>query len=315
MEKLITVIIPVYNVEKYLSRCLESIITQTYSHLQIICVNDGSTDNSLIILEEYQKKDKRIEIITQENLGLSEARNTGLTQARGSYVSFIDSDDWIDNTFYENLITAILESNSEIAAAGIKNFSPNKIKANKTYNGFFTDYSKIVSRLFNGSVCDKLFSIDLFRKNNINFIKGRYFEDNIVLLQLVYYSNQVIFIKNVFYNYYRNPLSICNTISDIQEEKRRKDKLFMIEQIMKFSDTMQLNKREINSIKEFLLRTLAFDFLYEKSSFHKEIILLLGKKFVFLKKISLFFSRQHLSKNKLLRKVYSKIIMLKNIKK
>ena len=98
----VSVIVPVYNVEKYLKDCLDSVVNQTLEDIEIICVNDGSTDNSLAILEEYAEKDSRIKIITQENKGLGGARNTGLYHANGEYISFIDSDDWIElNTFEE----------------------------------------------------------------------------------------------------------------------------------------------------------------------------------------------------------------------
>lgn len=93
---LISIIIPVYNVEKYLRKCLDSVVDQTYTNLEMICVNDGSPDHSLNILEEYAARDKRIKIISQENTGLSGARNTGLEHATGDYILFVDSDDWID---------------------------------------------------------------------------------------------------------------------------------------------------------------------------------------------------------------------------
>ena len=93
---LVSIVIPVFNVEKYLSECLDSVISQNYDNLEIICVNDGSTDNSYRILERYQKGDQRIVLINQNNLGLAAARNTGLRFANGSFVMFVDSDDWIE---------------------------------------------------------------------------------------------------------------------------------------------------------------------------------------------------------------------------
>ena len=100
----ISVIVPVYNVEKYLARCLDSIINQTLADIEIICINDGSTDNSLEILNDYAKKDSRIKIIDQTNAGLSCARNAGMQIAQGEYIGFVDSDDWIDLDFYEKLV-------------------------------------------------------------------------------------------------------------------------------------------------------------------------------------------------------------------
>ena len=98
-NSIISVIIPVYNVEKYLSRCIESVLNQTYRNLEIIIVDDGSTDDSLNICRRYEKKDKRIKVIHQDNGGLSSARNKGLMNSTGEYISFVDSDDWLHPDF------------------------------------------------------------------------------------------------------------------------------------------------------------------------------------------------------------------------
>lgn len=103
-QELISVIIPVYNMEKYLVRCLDSVINNTYANLEIICVNDGSSDHSLQILKRYQKNDPRILIINQENMGISAARNAGLALAKGGWIAFIDSDDWVHKQYFEILL-------------------------------------------------------------------------------------------------------------------------------------------------------------------------------------------------------------------
>ena len=114
----ISIIIPVYNTEKYLKKCLDSIINQTLKSLEIICIDDCSTDNSLNILKEYQLKDKRIKIIEQkENKGQGVARNLGLNIAEGEYIGFIDSDDWVDLNFFEKLYFAAKKYNSDVALA------------------------------------------------------------------------------------------------------------------------------------------------------------------------------------------------------
>ena len=116
----ISVIIPVYNVERFLKKCLESVINQTLSDLEIICINDGSTDKSLSILNSFAQKDNRIIVINQDNQGQSCARNAGLSIATGKYIGFVDSDDWIDLDFYEKLYNTAKKYNADIAAAGIK---------------------------------------------------------------------------------------------------------------------------------------------------------------------------------------------------
>ena len=113
-KKLISVMVPVYNVAPYITNCLESLIHQTYTNLEIILVDDGSTDNSLEICQEYAKKDKRIKVIHKENGGLSTARNAGLDVATGDYYSFVDSDDYISTRFYEIMLKIALEHSADI---------------------------------------------------------------------------------------------------------------------------------------------------------------------------------------------------------
>lgn len=113
-KKLISVMVPVYNVAPYITNCLESLIHQTYTNLEIILVDDGSTDNSLEICQEYAKKDKRIKVIHKENGGLSTARNAGLDVATGDYYSFVDSDDYISTRFYEIMLNVALEHSADI---------------------------------------------------------------------------------------------------------------------------------------------------------------------------------------------------------
>lgn len=118
-EKLLSVIVPVYKVEPYLHRCVDSIRNQTYKNLQIILVDDGSPDNCGKICDEYAELDARIIVVHQENRGLSGARNTGLRYAKGEYVAFVDSDDWIAPTMYETLVRMIERNDLDMARCGI----------------------------------------------------------------------------------------------------------------------------------------------------------------------------------------------------
>ena len=121
MQPKISIIIPIYNTAKYLPKCLDSIINQTYQNIEIILVNDGSTDNSSKIIQEYAKKDQRIIIINQKNSGQSAARNTGLKQASGEFISFIDSDDTVDKTFIEELLSPYLQThNISLSVCGLR---------------------------------------------------------------------------------------------------------------------------------------------------------------------------------------------------
>ena len=112
----ISVIIPVYNTESYLSRCLDSVLSNTYENLEVICVNDGSTDNSINILDNYKFSDERVIVINQKNSGVSAARNAGLNVATGEYIAFIDSDDWVHTQYFEILLFAMSCNDSDVAA-------------------------------------------------------------------------------------------------------------------------------------------------------------------------------------------------------
>lgn len=134
MTKL-SIIVPVYNVEKYLPKCLESLIKQTLKDIEIICVNDGSMDNSLAILKEFASKDSRIKIIDNQHQGVAKTRNTGIEQSTGEYIGFVDSDDYIDIDFFEKLYNSATKSNSDIAIASI-------LKHKKFFNIYNAKYTK-----------------------------------------------------------------------------------------------------------------------------------------------------------------------------
>ena len=117
MEKVkVSIIVPVYNTEKFLKKCLNSLINQTLKEIEIICVDDGSTDNSPTILNDFIKKDNRIKVIHQENSGISVTRNRAVSVAQGEYIGFVDSDDWVDEDFFEKLYNASQKYNSDIVA-------------------------------------------------------------------------------------------------------------------------------------------------------------------------------------------------------
>ena len=117
---MISVIVPIYNVEKYVNKCVGSIVNQTYTNLEIILVDDGSPDRCPEICDEWAKKDSRIKVIHKKNGGLSDARNAGMKIASGDYIAFVDSDDWIAPEMYERLLMAIKNDNSDIAACAVK---------------------------------------------------------------------------------------------------------------------------------------------------------------------------------------------------
>lgn len=207
-DKLISIIVPVYNVEKYLKKCVYSILNQSYKNLEVILVNDGSTDNSGKICDELSREDSRIKVYHKDNGGLSDARNYGVAKANGEYVGFVDSDDYIDQYMYENLYKAIRKYNTQIAECGITRvYKNNKLRPH--YDG--EEYSLVVDRegylkeylenrkVYGAAVC-KLLSIDLAKV--LKFPDGKVYEDVFYTLELLKKVDKYTLISGNYYYYY-----------------------------------------------------------------------------------------------------------------
>lgn len=205
---IISVVVPVYNAEKYLARCINSILCQKTSvKYEAIFVNDGSTDNSLNILKNIQDKEKRIIIINQPNGGVSLARNTGIDNARGKYVAFVDSDDWIDPLYLQNLYNAIETNLICLVVEGCIQETPKGSLVNKYINGVYN--AKDFNRLFGernlnvkGVPWGKLYDLSVIKEHNLRFEKDLSFcEDFIFMLYYLYYVDRVVFIDSTDYHY------------------------------------------------------------------------------------------------------------------
>jgi len=188
----ISVIVPVYNIENYIEECIKSILNQTLRDFELLLVDDGSTDNSLNICREYEKKDNRIKVIHKKN-GLSDARNAGIEKACGKYFCFIDGDDFIANDTLENMYNLILKNNSQIAVCNMVRYYGNE----DTDVFYKPSEKKIVlegedrfKTLEQPSVCNKMFKAELF--NGIRFPYGKYYEDTFVYHELVMKASSVI---------------------------------------------------------------------------------------------------------------------------
>lgn len=214
-KDLITIVIPVYNVEKYIDRCVESIINQTYKNLEIILVDDGSSDNSPKICDEYEKKDKRIKVIHKENSGPSDARNIAIEKAKGKYISFVDSDDWLPKNSVEMLYKIILEKKVDIACGDIQEvFSKTTITQENDCQkiNVFTNEEALEKLMylqeFSNSASAKIYSLELFK--NIRFPKGRYYEDLHTTYKVFAKAKKIAQIENVVYYYFQNDSSIMH---------------------------------------------------------------------------------------------------------
>lgn len=214
----VSVIVPVYNTGKYISKCLESLTNQTLKDIEIICVNDGSTDNSLEILKNFADKDERIKIITQENKRQGAARNRGFEIATGEYIGYIDSDDWIDLDYFEKLYNAAKKYNSDIALATNVRIGNGKTKKRLdiTKEEFVTslqDKIDISHQVNNPCPTNKIYRRDMLLKNNITWPEGVYYEDKIYTIQALYYANGLVTVPQIKYYYFRNPKSTVKTSS------------------------------------------------------------------------------------------------------
>ncbi|NFO34809.1 glycosyltransferase [Clostridium botulinum] len=219
---MISIIIPVYNVEEYIRQCLDSIVNQTYSDIEIIIINDGSTDRSYKIIESYLKKYKNIIYIYQENKGVSIARNNALKQASGEYVLFVDSDDYIEITAIEKMYQSAKIYNSDIVICGhIEVFEENNNKKVFNYN-YKDDISYSGLDVLNmalefkvkGYLCDKLFKKDLLLDNNFYLEPNRYIEDWLPVIKCINKSKVITFVKSPLYYYRQRNTSSLHTISD-----------------------------------------------------------------------------------------------------
>ena len=280
----VSVIVPVYNVEKYLKRCLDSLINQTLSDIDIICINDGSKDSSLQILEQYAKKDSRIVIYNQENSGVSVARNTGLEYASGEYIGFVDSDDWVDLDFYEKLYNSAKNNNADIAVADFIREHPNKkpkrlkLKEEKIYTTP-EDKFMICKVHREGCVWNKIYRTEFIKSINLKFVPKMYYEDRDFTIRSLYFSKKLVTTPNTYYRYFVNPKSIVNKRRNyIQDEHyilvRQQVLQFIKEHNIKVPDG--LYKAEIYRYKLFGKTLFTI-----KESINSKYIFLFGKIQIF----------------------------------
>ena len=220
-NELISIIIPVYNIAPYLRRCLDSIISQTYKNLEILIINDGSTDGSLSIIEDYARSDSRIRIITQKNAGLSAARNSGLKAAKGSYVAFVDGDDSVFPSYVSELVTTIKSTKSDIAVCGYtpvfdKGPGTPIIPQTETISGENATI-RLLTRQENIDIVawNKLYRIELFKKHDILYPVGMPHEDSLTTYKLYTAATKVAYCSTPLYNYYQRSGSIMNKASEL----------------------------------------------------------------------------------------------------
>lgn len=249
MEPLVSVIIPVYNAEEYLDKCIRSVLSQTYKNTEIILINDGSTDRSMELCEIYALNEKNIKLFSQQNSGASSARNVGLTNSTGDYIVFVDSDDWIMPTYIEDLYNSLIEYSADMIIVdyfierdseliyrkkqGLTNVYTNI----ETLNNIF-DKDKYMGYLWN-----KIYQAEIIKGNNIVFnTELRVWEDLLFCCQYISKINKIVYIQKPIYVYLERKNSLTkNTSFDVQ-----KSLLLAMQNIMELTE---------NSSSKFSIQT------------------------------------------------------------
>ena len=222
----VSVIVPVYNAEKYLKRCLDALRQQTFSDIEIICINDGSTDDSQKILDEYIARDKRFIVINKKNSGVSAARNDGIKRACGEYIHFMDADDFIDSDYYERMVDMAQNTGADMVCSGLltntKYARDIKYKSCFTVRGIYNKLRRTYA-LTDGYVWRYLFKTEFIRKNKLVFnTKMISQEDVVFVLNAIALSELVAFVSDTFYHYMFNEASALNN-RDAEHHKKMKE--------------------------------------------------------------------------------------------
>ena len=217
-DELISIIIPVYKVEKYLEKCINSIIGQTYTNLQIILVDDGSPDNSGKICDKYAKEDSRIEVIHKSNGGLSEARNSGIERAKGKYIGFVDSDDYIKEDMYEVLYNLITKFQADVSICNLYDVIDDE-KNIRNINEGIKEYNRIdilkevlMDKNIQSYAWNKLYKKELF--DNIKYPIGRKYEDIGTTFYVLEQCKKVVVTGSAEYFYLKREDSLVNDVTE-----------------------------------------------------------------------------------------------------
>ena len=264
MDELISVIVPVYNVEKYLHQCIDSILMQTYKNLEIILVDDGSTDQSGSICDEYARQDKRVVTIHQKNKGLAGARNTGLDIMSGEWISFVDSDDWISNLFYEKQLLALKQHGAELA---LVRFSSSEDDFKKLHSNTIAElvldsnqlletyYKTQNSKKITTSVWPRLYRANLI--HNMRFPEGFLNEDILFTVETFLKCNLAVYIDEPLY-YYRK-IRIGSIMNAKFSSKRVMDNLELytkVESLLISKGKAELTVKNFYNLYNILSRAL-----------------------------------------------------------
>lgn len=208
----LTVIVAAYNVQEYIYKCLNSLVNQTYKELEILVVNDGSTDKTENIIREFERKYRNLKLLNKKNGGLSSARNYGIKFATGEYIAFVDGDDYLNEKTYEYVMLKLLEEKSELAIFSYKKVFENRIKEIKLNKKLYTDdfLKKLLSKSDEASIVvwNKIFKKDIILENNIYFENRAYFEDTGFIFRYLCFVKKITLVEKRLYYYIQHISSL-----------------------------------------------------------------------------------------------------------
>ncbi|MCH5166322.1 MAG: glycosyltransferase family 2 protein [Erysipelotrichales bacterium] len=247
----VSIVIPIYNAEKYIEKCLTSILNQSYKDIEVIAVNDGSKDGSLKILKEYAAKYNNIKVFDQKNQGSAAARNNGIKHAEGEYLTFVDADDFIDSDYIETLVTNIADN--DFIVSGYKSCDSIKtLFTKKPYEDAIWSAFKYIA------TCGKLYKTDFVKKNNIKFgTKYKIGEDVYFTMNAITRTNKIKTVSYAGYNYFVNTSSLTHTVNQTKETKNN-EMISLLQEVDKLIENNEFVHLYRNEISYFYLKTFVF---------------------------------------------------------
>lgn len=295
-SELISIVVPIYNVEKYLKKCIDSILVQTYKNIEIILVDDGSPDNCGAICEEYGKKDSRIKIIHKENGGLSDARNVGIEVAIGKYITFIDSDDYVDENYIAYLYQILKKYKTRISIISNYIITSNGkiIDLGLNYKEESIDKIEALKRMLNEegytvSAWSKLYDIELFK--NVKFPKGKLCEDNGTTYKLIEQVENVAFGNKSKYYYLKRDGSIM--LSTFNEKKL--DMIYLTDEMCDFLEKKYPELEKVTKRRKIYAR---FNILRQMINTNNDVIENEIISYIMKNKIEIILNREYSKRDK-----------------
>lgn len=249
----LSIIVPVYNSEAYLERCIKSLLAQKLTNIEVLLINDGSTDNSLEICRKFEVEDTRVKVFNQENSGQSRARNLGLENALGEYITFTDSDDWVDDDYYAKLVDAARRNDADVACGSIirERKNSNKFRINYIEEKCYIYPQEKIDAACVPDMCyvwNKVYKASFLKEIKLKFIEGMFFEDVDFVTRAVYFSNKIVTVPGVYYHYRVNLNSTVKTMR--KSDKKRFDSILSKKYVLEFFRKHNLTSRSRNLIKK-----------------------------------------------------------------